>query len=183
MHACLCPCPCLGIVSISSTVRLLHGSVPLLCVLQHGLFCYIDFFGVPSINWSVLLAARVDCCSGSLSAVGCICDLRRCHVMTRVATLHQQRPGGVGDTSPAPGRLVAHILLCLCCVCVFSGNFLRAAQSPYLLGHCLAGPGVILPYRRGRSRPVLFCCIHVYASCSPFTVRLQLACVSSCALQ
>jgi hypothetical protein len=48
--------------------------------------------------------------------------------MTRVATLHQQRPGGVGDTSPARGRPVAHILLCLCCVCVFSGNFLRAAQ-------------------------------------------------------
>jgi hypothetical protein len=44
MLVCMCPCPCLCVVSISSTARLLHGSVPLLCVLQHGMFCYIDFF-------------------------------------------------------------------------------------------------------------------------------------------
>jgi hypothetical protein len=71
--------------------------------------------------------------------------------MTRVATLHQQRPGGVGDTSPARGRPVAHILLCLCCVCVFSGNFLRAAQ---LVGVLLGLER--FSYGRGRSRP-LFC--------------------------
>jgi hypothetical protein len=62
--------------------------------------------------------------------------------MTRVATLHQQRPGGVGDTSPAWGRPVAHILLCLCCVCVFSGNFLLACCSK-CVSTCLARPGVI----------------------------------------
>jgi hypothetical protein len=62
------------------------------------------------------------------------CDLcSRCHVMTRVATLHQQRPGVLATPPPARGRPVADLLLCLCCVCVFSGNFLRAAQSPCLL--------------------------------------------------
>jgi hypothetical protein len=30
-------------------------------------------FLVPSMSWSVLLAARVDCCSGSLSAVFVTC--------------------------------------------------------------------------------------------------------------
>jgi hypothetical protein len=33
------------------------------------------------------------------------------------------------------------------------------------------------------SREIMSCYIHVYASCSPCTVRPQLACVSSCALQ
>jgi hypothetical protein len=49
MHACLCPCPCrLCVVSISSTAaRLFRGSVPLLCVLQHALVCYIDFIFFP----------------------------------------------------------------------------------------------------------------------------------------
>jgi hypothetical protein len=66
--------PALACVLCPSAVRrvyMLHSSVPLLCVLQHCLVCYIVFF--PSMSWSVLLAARVDCCFGSLSAVFVTC--------------------------------------------------------------------------------------------------------------
>jgi hypothetical protein len=42
MRACLfVPLPWL----VCGTARLLHGSVPLLCVLQHGLVYYVHFFG------------------------------------------------------------------------------------------------------------------------------------------
>jgi hypothetical protein len=109
MHACVCPGPCLCVVSISSTARLLHGSVPLLCVLQHGLVCYIVFFGSLNVRWSVLLAARVYCCSGSLSAVFVTCAGVMLYDESGYPT---KRPGGVGDTSPARGRPVAHIMLC-----------------------------------------------------------------------
>jgi hypothetical protein len=64
-------------------------------------------------------------------------------------------------------------------------NFLRAAQSPCIVRvylSCWAWSDFPTG-GRGRSRPLLSCCIHVYASCSPFTVRTQLACVSLCALQ
>jgi hypothetical protein len=45
MHACLCPCPCLCGVSISSMARSsFRGSIPVLCVLQHCLVCYMFFF-------------------------------------------------------------------------------------------------------------------------------------------
>jgi hypothetical protein len=65
------------------------------------------------MNWSVLLAARVDCCSG-WKPVCCVCDLCRCHVMTRVATLsiYISRGLGVLATSPPPG---GGQLLTSCC--------------------------------------------------------------------
>jgi hypothetical protein len=48
MLVCAPALACMCAVSISSTVRLLHGSVPLLCVrLQHGLVYYIHFFWFP----------------------------------------------------------------------------------------------------------------------------------------
>ena len=91
--------------------------------------------------------------------------------MTRVATLHQQRPGGVGDTSPARGRPVAHIPLCLCCVCVFSGNFLRAAQ---LVGVLLGLER--FSYGRGRSGSLMPCppSLSTLTSCLACTVRLNM---------
>jgi hypothetical protein len=66
---------------------------------------------------------------------------------------------GVGSTSPAWGRPVAGVLLCLLLLCMISGNnFLRAAQPVcFLLGL------ERFSYGRGRSRPLLMsCCIHVY---------------------
>jgi hypothetical protein len=89
-----------------------------------------------SMAWSATLIFFLNalicapCCQGRLllwKPVCCICDLCRCHVMTRVTALHQQRPGVLATPPPAWGRPVADLLLCLCCVCVFSGNFLRAA--------------------------------------------------------
>jgi hypothetical protein len=44
MPVCAPALACVLCPSALSTERLLHGSVPLLCVLQHGLVCYIDFF-------------------------------------------------------------------------------------------------------------------------------------------
>jgi hypothetical protein len=74
--------------------------------------------------------------------------------------------------SPARGRPVADFLLCLCCVCVFSGNSLRVAQPVYLI----AWSGVIF-LRAGALQASLSCCIHVYTSFLPAcTVRPWLAC-------
>jgi hypothetical protein len=50
--------------------------------------------------------------------------------MTCAAALHQQRPGGVGDPSPAAQgglKLLKSCCAFAACAC-FSGNFLRAAQ-------------------------------------------------------
>jgi hypothetical protein len=86
--------------------------------------------------------------------------------MTSVATLHQQRPGAIGDISPARGRPVTDLLLCLCCVCVFSGNFLHAAQRARDLLVLLGLER--FSYERGRSRPralsfqvLLHPCLHI----------------------
>jgi hypothetical protein len=58
-------------------------------------------------------------------------------------------PAGVGSTSPARGRPVADILLCLLRLCMFSGNLLRDAQPVcFLLGL------ERFSYGRGRSRPL-----------------------------
>jgi hypothetical protein len=72
-----------------------------------GLLHVLCFFGQCTNLCSLLpgLTAAVE------ARVYCTCNLCRCHVMTSVATLHQQRPGGVGNTCPAPGRLVADLLL------------------------------------------------------------------------
>jgi hypothetical protein len=45
-------------ILLHGSVRLLHGSVPLLCVLQHGLVYYVHFFG--SLNELVC----APCCQG-----------------------------------------------------------------------------------------------------------------------
>jgi hypothetical protein len=137
MRACLfvpllpseCLCMCCDHTSAVRRVCCMAASLCYVCFSMAWATTFI--FLVPSMSWSVLLAARVDCCSGSLSAE-CICDLcSRCRVMRRVATLRT-------SDMMARGRLVAHILLCLCCVCVFSGNFLRAAQLVRVYLSCWA---------------------------------------------
>jgi hypothetical protein len=87
------------------------------------------------------------CCSDSLTStyrtcvlLSCMC---RCHVMTCAATLHQQKPGGIGGTSPASGRPVANLMLCLRCLYVRVFFRYPLACCSASVSTCLAGPGVI----------------------------------------
>jgi hypothetical protein len=68
---------------------------------------------------------------------------------------------GVGSTSPAQGRPVADMLLCLLRLCMISGDFLRAAQPVCVF----AWPGAIF-LRAGAIRQaslvLMSGCIHVY---------------------
>jgi hypothetical protein len=64
------------------------------------------------------------------------------------------------------------------CACVFSGNFLRAAQRP-CMSTCLAGPGVIFQ-RAGALRATfvsLGASVSTHASCSPCTYSEATACI------
>jgi hypothetical protein len=101
---------------------------------------------------------------GSLSAVLLYCA-GTCPVSYDV---HVGLPSGtstgmkaVGSTSPAQlaGEApVANFLLCL-----------------YLLRVRVTSQVIVISYGRGRSRSPMSCCIHVYTSCSPCTVRPWLA--------
>ena len=78
--------------------------------------------------------------------------------MTGVATLHQQRPGGVGDTFPARGRPVANA----CCAFAASAclQVTSCVQSQSVsTSLSLAGPGVIF-LRAGALQAYLFALMH-----------------------
>jgi len=81
----------------------------------------------------------------------------------------QEQACKVSATPPPPGGgLLLTLLLCLCRVCVFTGNFMRAvrvcSQSICLLGL------ERFSYGRGRSGPIIMsCCILDYTLCSPCT--------------
>jgi hypothetical protein len=100
--------------------------------------------------------------------------------MTRVATLHQQRPGGVGDTSPARGRPVAHILLCLCCVCV---SYFQVASCVLLKVRVYLSCWVWSDFPTGGALQACFALLHPCLRILLAIYRPQLGCVSSCALQ
>jgi hypothetical protein len=131
-----------------------------LCALQQSLMiccsCCSTFV-------SLFRAVQViDRCSCSLSTVPCV--LCRCHSCydVRVCATTPASAGlqGVGDTFPARGRPVANLLMCLCCVCVLSGNFFSCvlhSMRAYLLVVSLAGARLErFSYRQGRSRPLPF---------------------------
>jgi hypothetical protein len=63
----------------------------------------------------LLLLAQPVCCALSVIQVPCY-DACGCPTLVGLR--------GVGDTSPARGRPVANVLLCLGCVSMFSGNSL-----------------------------------------------------------
>jgi hypothetical protein len=63
-------------------------------------------------------------------------------------------------------------------VCLFPGTLFLAYWAACLPEVCLACWGDFkISYGRGRSRPLLSCCIHVNTSCWPCTVRPSAACM------
>jgi hypothetical protein len=110
------------------------------------------------------------------------------HVMTWADCPTSAGLAGVGSTSPARGRPVADMLLCLLLLCMISGNFWRAAQHVYLF---CAWPGAIF-LRAGalqQASLVMSCCpVHVYIISESSCMNSEAAtCIMSqahaCALQ
>jgi hypothetical protein len=89
---------------------------------------------------------------------------------------------GVASTSPARGRPVADILLCLLRLCLISGNFLHAAQRACDLLQVVLLGLERFSYGRGRSRPLSFpvllhSCLHIMlAMYSEFICIHMIAC-------
>jgi hypothetical protein len=97
---------------------------------------YFIFLAYTTFPYTYIL--RVDCCPLGMQPVYCAYVLCRCRVMTWGGAFPtSSSPARVGSTSPARGRPVADMLLCLLRLCMLSGNFLRAAQ-PVCFFDCLA---------------------------------------------
>jgi hypothetical protein len=95
------------------------------------------------MSWSVLLAARVDCCSGSLSAVFVTCA----GVMLWQEWLPRYISRGLGvlATPPPPGggQLLTSILFIVPLLRLRVFRQLLACWDSKSVSACLAGPGVI----------------------------------------
>jgi len=93
------------------------------------LFCLLDMS-------SRVCSSRVLCSSPARQLVccySCACYAGTYRVMTSGAALYQQACTQLATPPPARGRPVANLLLCLGCMSLLSGNFLRAGRSPCLL--------------------------------------------------
>jgi hypothetical protein len=143
------------------------------CFLQSHYCCFLQ---------SLCFADKIAGCSDSLSTVRvpCMCRQVPCFDMCGYST--SAKAWGVGDTSPARGRPVANLLLCLYCRgCVFQvTSCVLLSVRVYL--SCWAWSD----FPTGGGAPGLFC-LATSMSAHPahhvHTVRPQLASVSSCALQ
>jgi hypothetical protein len=99
----MCPLLFIGMVRL-----LFCGSIPELYVLQQVIAWSATCFSMRTHLCFLMpgLTAALEAC---LLIVLVTCA-GVCSIMTSVATLHQQRPKGIGDTSPAQGEVSCHPL-------------------------------------------------------------------------